>query len=265
LAQAIASILESRDEQTELLRQLIANSTRGGNGARNAPAPALTTYNDFTATHPPLFTEPGEPLEADHWLRAMESKFGLLRWTEVQKTLFTVQQLWGDANAWWANYIATRPADYHVLWPEFRDAFHAYYIPAGMLRKKHQEFMDLKQGGRSVHNYSMQFNHLAQYVSVQVDTDEKKKDRFMIGLSTKLQERMTLNTGGTFPEFVSNVMIADDAIRAHNETKKRKVVAAPSSSAPPKYWMVYHHGPTYPPRPQHQRPQQQWAPHPPPC
>jgi hypothetical protein len=68
LAQVIASILDSRDEQTELLRQLIANSTCGGNGARNAPAPTLTTYNDFMATHPPLFTEAGEPLEADHWL-----------------------------------------------------------------------------------------------------------------------------------------------------------------------------------------------------
>jgi hypothetical protein len=112
------------------------------------------------------------------------------------------------------------------------------------MRKKRQEFMDLKQGGRSVHDYSKQFNHLVQYAPDQVDTDEKKKDRFMIGLSTKLQERMMLNTGGTFLEFISNVMIADDAIRAHKETKKRKVVAAPSSSAPSKYRMVYHHGPT---------------------
>jgi hypothetical protein len=39
----------------------------------------------------------------------MESKFGLLRCIEVQKTLFTVQQLCGDASAWWANYTATRP------------------------------------------------------------------------------------------------------------------------------------------------------------
>jgi hypothetical protein len=86
-----------------------------------------------------------------------------------------------------------------------------------------------------VHDYSNQFNHLAQYASDQVDTDEKKKDRFMIGLSTKLQERMALNTGGTFPEFISNVMIMDDAICAHKETKK--------------YRTVYHHGPTYPPHP----------------
>jgi hypothetical protein len=151
-----------------------------------------------------------------------------------------------------------------VPWAKFRDAFRTHYIPAGMMRKKRQEFMDLKQGGRSVHDYSKQFNHLAQYALNQVDTNEKKKDRFMIGLSTKLQECMVLNTGGAFPEFMSNVMIADDAIRAHKETKKRKAVAAPSSSAPLKYRTVYHHDSTYPPRPQqqHQRPQQQWAPPP---
>jgi hypothetical protein len=43
----------------------MANSAHGGNGARNAPALALTTYNDFATTHPPLFNEAREPLEAD--------------------------------------------------------------------------------------------------------------------------------------------------------------------------------------------------------
>jgi hypothetical protein len=244
LAQAIASILGSQDEQIELLRQLIANSARGGNGARNALAPTPTTYGDFTATHPPLLTETGEPLKADHWFRMMESKFGLLHCTKVLKTLFAAQQLRGDASAWWANYTTTRPVDYQVMWAEFRNAFCAHYISAGMMRKKRQEFIDLKQVGRSMHNYSKQFNHLAQYAPDQVDTDEKKEGHFMIVLSTKLQEHMALNTGGTFPEFVSNVMITDDAIHAHKETKKRKVVSAPSSSAPLKYQMVYDHGST---------------------
>jgi hypothetical protein len=77
---------------------------------------------------------------------------------------------------------------------------------------------------------------------------DEKKDRFMIGLSTKLQERMPLNTRGTFPEFVSNIIVTDDAIHAHKETKKRTDMAAPSGSAPLKYRMVYHHDSTYPPR-----------------
>jgi hypothetical protein len=78
LAQAIALILESHDEQIELLWQLMTISVRGGNGAKNTPALAPTTNGDITATHPPLFTEAREPLEADHWLWVMESKFGLL-------------------------------------------------------------------------------------------------------------------------------------------------------------------------------------------
>jgi hypothetical protein len=49
LAQAIASILESHDKQTELLWQLMANFARDGHEARNASAPALTTYSDFAA------------------------------------------------------------------------------------------------------------------------------------------------------------------------------------------------------------------------
>jgi hypothetical protein len=55
----------------------------------------------------------------------------------VQKTLFAMQQLCGDASAWWPNYTTTRPMDYQVSWAEFRDDFHTHYIPAGMMRKKY--------------------------------------------------------------------------------------------------------------------------------
>jgi hypothetical protein len=74
----------------------------------------------------------------------IESKFGLLHCTEVQKTLFIAQQLRGNASTWCTNYASTRPADYQVLWTEFCSAFHAHHIPAGVMRKKRQEFMDIK-------------------------------------------------------------------------------------------------------------------------
>jgi hypothetical protein len=134
----------SRGEQIELLQQLVANSAHDGNGARNAPAPASTTYGEIAATHLLIFTEAGEPLEADHWLHMIESKFELLRCTEVLKTLFTTQQLRGDASAWWTNYTAACPADYQVPWAEFRSTFCIHHIPVGMMRRKYQVFMDLK-------------------------------------------------------------------------------------------------------------------------
>jgi hypothetical protein len=134
----LMSTYRSRDFKTDDLD----DSAHGGNGTRNALA--STTYNGFAATHPPLFTEAGEPLEADHWLWVMESKFEVLRYTKVQKTFFAAQQLRGDVSVWWANYTATRPVDYQVSWAEIRNAFCTHYIPAGMMRKKRQEFMELK-------------------------------------------------------------------------------------------------------------------------
>jgi hypothetical protein len=90
LTEVVASILESRQEQTELLRLLVNNSTHGENGARNTQGQALTTYGEFLATHPPTFAKASEPLEADQWLHAIESKFGLLHCTDHQRTLFAV-------------------------------------------------------------------------------------------------------------------------------------------------------------------------------
>jgi hypothetical protein len=60
----------------------------------------------------------------------------------------------------------------------------------------------------------------------------------MNDLSTKLQERLALNTNGAFLDIVSSAIIVDDTIRAHRESKKKKALAAPSGSAPTKYRML---------------------------
>jgi hypothetical protein len=66
---------------------------------------------EFLATQPLTFVEAGDPLEADHWRRTIESKFELLNCIENQKTLFAAQQLLGDARAWWAIFNTTHPAN----------------------------------------------------------------------------------------------------------------------------------------------------------
>jgi hypothetical protein len=82
LAQAIASIIDSRVEQTELLRLLVANSTCGGDGDGNVRDKAQSTYVEFLATQPPTFAEAGEMLEAAKWLRTIEFMFRFLHRTE---------------------------------------------------------------------------------------------------------------------------------------------------------------------------------------
>ena len=93
LAQAIAALIADRNEQTELLRQLV--ESHAGRG-RQVP-PAGTDYVGFLATQPPLFHKANDPLEADAWIRTIEDKFSILDYSEVNKTAFAAQQLRGPA------------------------------------------------------------------------------------------------------------------------------------------------------------------------
>jgi hypothetical protein len=75
--------------QNELMRRLIENDERRGT-ERQQPRHQErdSSYLDFLATHLPVFADVTDPLEADSWLHTTESKFGLLRCTEYQKTLY---------------------------------------------------------------------------------------------------------------------------------------------------------------------------------
>jgi hypothetical protein len=152
--------------------------------------PVMDSYSDFLVTHPVLFTEASDPLEADNWLHITESKFGLLHCTEFQKTLYTAQQLRGSANAWWANFTTTLQDGHQVTWTEFCHAFYGHHIPAGLMARKLQEFLHLQQGSVSVYVYSKRFNHLSQYDSYHSDTDEKKMALFNEGLNHVLCEHL---------------------------------------------------------------------------
>jgi hypothetical protein len=102
--------------QNDLMRRLVENDEhRGAKRQQPRHQERHSSYSDFLATHPPVFADATDSLEADSWLYTTESKFGLLHCIEYQKTLYSAQQLRGSAGAWWAFYIAALPADHHVL------------------------------------------------------------------------------------------------------------------------------------------------------
>ncbi|GJN40066.1 hypothetical protein PR202_gb29233 [Eleusine coracana subsp. coracana] len=128
---------------------------------------------------------------AESSLAQTESKFSLLGCTDHQKMLFAAQQLQGSTSAWWTNYEASLPTGRRTEWNEFKAAFYAHFIPPGFMQSKFQEFMDLKQGGRNVLQYSEAFNHLAQYATEYVNIEDKKRYAFLRGMNATLKERLT--------------------------------------------------------------------------
>jgi hypothetical protein len=206
-----------------------------------------SSYSDFLATHPPVFADATDPLEANSWLRTTESKFGLLHYTEYQKTMYAAQQLRGVAGAWWASYITTIPEDHHVPWGEFHTAFHAHHLSAGLLRSKLKEFLNLEQGNHSVFDYTRQFNTLAQYGTYHIDTDEKKANMYRAEHTIHLHECLVHLSSLSYNELASAVIDQERMMKAvteADEKKKKRMIpgsasSGSSSGAPPKYHMVY--------------------------
>jgi hypothetical protein len=92
--------------QNALMQRLVANEQPHQHHQHEM------SYSDFLATHPPMFTEVVDPLEAGSWLHTTEAKFDLIHCSETQKTLFVAQQLHGSVSALWETFTATLPDGY---------------------------------------------------------------------------------------------------------------------------------------------------------
>ena len=68
-----------------------------------------------------------------------------------------------------------------ISWEKFKEAFHKYHIPTGIMKVKQREFLALTQGNMSVGEYLNKFNNLARYSTHDVSTEERKIDRFLGG------------------------------------------------------------------------------------
>jgi hypothetical protein len=174
---SLSHLAEVMTRQTELLNLLVqVQQNQQHRQLRGCDEPLVATYQDFLSTQPPLFSKAEEPLDADAWLRIIESKFTLLMipCADSSKAHFAAQQLCGAARIWWDSYCAMQTDGHVISWEEFCKAFRAHHIPEGLMKRKLNEFLALAQSTRTVLQYAQAFNHLCQYAGYHADNDAKK-------------------------------------------------------------------------------------------
>src|SRR5207237_1467048 len=146
---------------------------------------------------------------------------------------------------WCATHLTMPPAGHRVLWTEFREAFKAHHIPSSIMKIKLREFLALKQGRKTVREYVQAFNHLSRYVPNHVDTDDKKKECFLEGMTPKLRSRLG-HRFESFNEMVDDAIAVEEDLRLHHLEKRNiRVTAGPSGGAPQHRKLPH---PTPPPR-----------------
>jgi hypothetical protein len=156
----------------------------------------------------------------------------------VAKVRFATQQLRGPAQTRWDHFLAMQPVNHVVEWREFKTAFRGNHISAGIMDRKLNEFLALTQGNRTVLQYAQAFNDMCQYAGYHADTDEKKRDRFRRGLSTKLRDHLNTVRANSYNELVNMAISQEDCITARQAEKKRKTPVAGPSTQPQRFRIV---------------------------
>jgi hypothetical protein len=80
--------------------------------------------------------------------------------------------------------------EHEITWAELKTAFKYHHIPKGMVERRLNEVLNLRQGSDSVYQYAQKLNNLCQYGDYYVDADAKKMDHFCRGLNLELYEKL---------------------------------------------------------------------------
>ena len=144
--------------------------------------------------HPPVFAHFADPMDAEDWLRTVERELHTAQCNDRKKVLYGPRQLRGVAQSWWESYLATHANPEAITWEEFRDKFHRNHVPEGLMILRKVEFLALKQGPLSVSEYRDKFLQLSCYAPEDVNTDAKRKYRFLRGLVDPLHDQLMNHT-----------------------------------------------------------------------
>jgi hypothetical protein len=204
----------------------------------------VATHAQFSALKPPFFHKAEEPLEADAWMRAIEAKLDVLTLpcSEERKVKVAAMYLRGPALLWWDHFKLMQPNGHEITWAEFKTTFKNHHIPKGVVERKLNELLKLRQGSDSVYQYAHKFNNLCQYGDYYVDTDAKKMNRFRRGLDPELYEKLNPTKMNNYHEIVDLAISQEDAMKRVQNAKKRKV-AFNSNNVPKRKFRIVQKAP----------------------
>src|SRR3954470_2694301 len=173
----------------------------------------------FLRLRPTKFSGTTDPMVANDWLRSVNKDFVTVGCTDAEKIRFAAHLLEGPAATWWDNFQITTPID-EVTWAIFEDGFRTAHISSGVMNLK-KEFHNLKQRHRGVAEYIEEFNYLARYALDEVDTDAKRKEKFLEGLNDELNLQLSVAYVPTYQSLCDKAAILESKMK-QVESRKRK-------------------------------------------
>ena len=138
--------------------------------------------------------------------------------------------LTGEADYWWANSKAglLEQADGGRNWGMFKRAMREKFNPLHVRKDKSNEFARFEMGSLTVDEYYHKFMEYIKYCPDDVPTEEKKMQRFELGLSFDIQKHIESDRYSMLEQMykraaqVGNILRKEEEKEKVNVTEKRK-------------------------------------------
>jgi hypothetical protein len=169
-------------------------------------------------------------MDTEDCLKGVEKKLVIAQCTDRENVLFAAHQLYGTAANWWETYCNTHVNVDTITWNEFKAHFRTHYVPRGTMKLERKEFANLKQGGMTVNEYLNSFIQLSRYAPDDINTDEKKQDMFLNGLTDDIQFQLLNTDYADFQHMVDKAIVIENKIKEMEKDGKRKVLFSGQSS-----------------------------------
>ncbi|KAH7569501.1 hypothetical protein JRO89_XS06G0175000 [Xanthoceras sorbifolium] len=220
-----------------LLKQqnrLLANMNSGGNALRrerNADGHGnvisggtVITLERFKKLGPPAFKGTSDPLVAEAWLKQIEKVFNAIRCPDEQKVIFATFMCQDEADYLWdatSRILRTTLQENDpITWGMFMNTFNEKYFPDLVRFRMERNFLNLKQGGKTVAEYEEQFTSLSWFATQLIPNDESKGGRFLDRLHPDIQSRVKVLKLGRYADIVDRALIAERSMDECSQFRK---------------------------------------------
>ncbi|XP_022019164.1 uncharacterized protein LOC110919194 [Helianthus annuus] len=136
------------------------------------------------------------------WLATVEEVFEYKEVPENKRVALIATRLRGRAFAWWQQLKLTRNwlgKSRIVTWTKMKKCLRSNFLPHNFQRLMYQRLLNLKQGAKSVDDYTTEFYQLIVRDDIQ-EPEEQLVSRYIGGLRVQIMEAVNLFDPLTIPE-----------------------------------------------------------------
>ncbi|XP_022032947.1 uncharacterized protein LOC110934061 [Helianthus annuus] len=171
-----------------------------------------------------------DPDEFVEWLRTVERVFDYKHTVEEKKVKLVALKLRKYASTWWANVCSQREKmgkSKVRSWQKMKKLLKAKFMPVYYLQESFTKLHFIKQGTRSVEEFSQEFEHLLMKCDLGED-DPQTLVRYLGGLESRIANIVELQSYSTLAELRLMAHKVESQQKARGKMEAAKQVNKPS-------------------------------------